>query len=109
MQCPARRLVELRGDEGTPLAPCVSVTQTRLEVAAEEHLDEVADKTQHDDAAYLGTLSLAYHLTGDTSEAIANQKIAIGLLPEGEFGVRDGLEEALATFEAVTNNGDVPD
>ncbi len=61
---------------------------------------EVAEKTGYKNAGWLDTLSLAYHLTGDTAKAIENQKKAISLLPEGESALRTGLEEALATFAA---------
>ncbi len=59
------------------------------------------DLTDHEDPAYLDTLSLAYHLTGDTAQAIENQKKAIALLPPGESSMRSPLEAALADFEAA--------
>jgi len=43
-----------------------------------------------------GTLSLAYHLTGDTAKAIETQNKAIALLPEGESDLRTTLEASLA-------------
>ncbi len=67
---------------------------------------EVAEKTGYENPGHLDTLSLAYHLTGDTAKAIENQKKAIALLPEGESPVRQALEEALAKFEAVLKRGD---
>ena len=69
--------------------------QTALHLAL-----DVAKKTGYKDPNYLDTLSLAYHLAGETAEAIENQKRAIALLPEGESALRRALEEALARFEA---------
>ena len=62
---------------------------------------EVAERTGYENPECLDTLSLAYHLTGDTAKAIETQKKAIALLPEGESATRTGLEEALAKFEAA--------
>jgi len=59
------------------------------------------DMTNHESPAYLDTLSLAYHLTGDTAKAIENQKKAIALLPPGESSLRTSLEGALADFESA--------
>ncbi len=67
---------------------------------------EVAEKTGYENPGRLDTLSLAYHLTGDTAKAIENQKKALALLPEGESGLRTGMEEALAKFEAVLKGGE---
>ena len=67
---------------------------------------ESNDLTRHENPGYLDTLSLAYHLTGDTAKAIENQKKAISLLPEGESALRTGMEEALAKFEAALEMGD---
>ncbi len=49
--------------------------------------------------AYLDTLALAQHLTGDTAVAIETQKKALLLLP-AEAG-RGPYEAALAKFEAA--------
>ena len=49
----------------------------------------------------LDTLSLAYHLTGDTAKAIENQKRAITLVPPAESELRRGMEAALADYEAA--------
>ncbi len=57
--------------------------------------------TDHQNPVYLDTLSLAYHLTGDTAKAIVNQKEAIALLPRGESSLRADVEAALAKFEAA--------
>ena len=57
--------------------------------------------SQPERANMLDTLSLAYHLTGDTTKAIENQKKAITLLPEGPSRLRTELEENLAKFEAA--------
>ena len=64
---------------------------------------EVAEKTGYENPDWLDTLSLAYHLTGDTMKAIENQKKALALLPEGESASRTVLDEALAKFEAALN------
>ena len=66
---------------------------------------EVAEKTGYENPSFLDTLSLAYHLTGDTAKAIESQRKAISLLPEGESPFRKGLEEALAKFEAALTDG----
>ena len=58
--------------------------------------------TDYRDPTYLDTLSLAYHLTGDTARAIENQRRAIALLPPGESELRTALERALDDFEAAT-------
>ena len=63
----------------------------------------VAEKTGYQDYSYLDTLSLAYHLTGDSAQAIENQKKAIALLPEGPSGTRTAMEESLAEFEAASH------
>ncbi len=60
---------------------------------------ESNDLTRHENPGYLDTLSLAYHLTGDTAKAIENQKKAIALLPEGAS--RASFEAALAKFETA--------
>ncbi|MEE9128843.1 MAG: serine/threonine-protein kinase [Phycisphaerales bacterium] len=62
---------------------------------------EANEMTQHNNPAYLDTLSLAYHLTGDTAKAIENQKKAIALLAPGESPLRSSLEKALAEFESA--------
>ncbi len=65
---------------------------------------DVAEKTGYENPGYLDTLSLAYHLTGDTAKAIETQKQAIALLPEGDSALRKSLEEALAKFEAAQDD-----
>ncbi|MCH8132582.1 MAG: hypothetical protein IIA30_08530 [Myxococcales bacterium] len=60
---------------------------------------EVNELSGHENLEYLDTLSLAYHLTGDTAKAIENQKKAIALLPPGESSTRKQFEAALAIFE----------
>ena len=54
--------------------------QTALQLALKG-----AQKKGYKDPNWLDTLSLAYHLTGDTTKAIENQRKAISLLPEGEL------------------------
>ena len=61
---------------------------------------EANDLTDHQNPNFLDTLSLAYHLTGDTAKAIENQKKAIALLPPGESSLRTSLEGTLADFES---------
>ena len=59
------------------------------------------DLTNHENPGFLDTLSLAYHLTGDTAQAVENQKKVISLLPEGESPLRASLEAALVKFEVA--------
>ena len=60
-----------------------------------------------DDAnhAYLDTLALAQHLTGDTPAAIETEKKALSLLPPDAPG-RGDYEAALAKFEAALEAAD---
>ena len=74
--------------------------QTALRLAL-----KVAEKSGYKDPDWLDTLSLAYHLTGDTTKAVENQKKAIALLPEGPSADRSYFEEVLATFEDALKNG----
>jgi tetratricopeptide (TPR) repeat protein len=57
---------------------------------------------------YLDTLSLAYHLTGDTVKAIENQRKAVNLLPPGPHPLRAELEARLAEFEAALDGSAEP-
>jgi tetratricopeptide (TPR) repeat protein len=66
--------------------------QTALQLAL-----DVAQKTDFKNPGYLDTLSLAYHLTGDTEKAIETQRGAISLLAEGAD--RSEYEEHLQEFE----------
>ncbi|MEE8467177.1 MAG: hypothetical protein V3T22_01900, partial [Planctomycetota bacterium] len=59
------------------------------------------DLSGHRDPAFLDTLALAYHLTGDTAKAIEIERRAISFLPPGESDLRAELEPALARFEAA--------
>ena len=43
----------------------------------------------------------AYHLTGDTAQAVEVQLRAISLLPPGDSDLRSALESALLRFEAA--------
>ena len=67
---------------------------------------EASEETGFENPGYLDTLSLAYHLTGDTAKAIENQRKAIALLPDGESRLRAELEENLAKFEAQLEGGE---
>ena len=67
---------------------------------------EIADRTGYENPGWLDTLSLAYHLTGDTAMAIENKKRAIALLTEEESDLRTGMEQALAKFEASLKSGE---
>ena len=49
----------------------------------------------------LDTLSLAYHLTGDTAKAIETQKRALSLVAQGDIRRRERYEGRLAEFEAA--------
>ncbi len=69
---------------------------------------EANEMTDHKIPLFLKTLSLAYHLTGDTAKAIENQKKAIALLPPGESSRRTSLETALADFEAALKDEKLP-
>ena len=55
--------------------------------------------------AFLDTLALALHLTGDTPAAIETQKKALSLLPP-DAPERGDYEAALARFEAALNQPD---
>ena len=57
--------------------------------------------TGHEDSSLLDTLALAYHLTGETAQAIEVQQRAISLLPPGDSDLRSALESALLRFEAA--------
>ena len=51
---------------------------------------------------HLDTLALAYHLTGDTAQAIETQKRAIALLPDSVDGsLRTELSHRLSGYETV--------
>jgi tetratricopeptide (TPR) repeat protein len=76
---------------------CESEEARNPQAALELALD-VAERTGRRNPGALDTLSLAYHLTGDTAKAIENQREAIALLPEGESDLRTAMEEALAKF-----------
>jgi len=69
---------------------------------------EANELTDHTNPSFLDTLSLAYHLTGDTTKAIENQKKTIALLPPGESSLRTSLETALANFEAASADTQKP-
>jgi WD40 repeat protein len=60
---------------------------------------EANETTGWQNAAYLDTLAVAYHLTGDTERAIETQRKAISLLPEDAD--RSEFEKRLAEFEAA--------
>jgi len=79
-------------------------TDSRDPYAALKLAIEVSEKTAFKKPGYLDTLSLAYHLTGDTATAIKNQRKAITLLPEGSAR-RASYEKTLAKFEAALKGG----
>ncbi len=56
--------------------------------------------TDNANPAFLDTLALAQHLTGDTPGAIETQQKALLLLPQ-DAGGRSGYEAALARYEAA--------
>ena len=76
------------------MSPPTCATQISRPLALEAN-----NLTDHKDPNFLDTLSIAYHLTGDTTKAIENQKKAISLLPPDAD--RGEYEAALATFEAA--------
>ncbi len=82
-----------------PNFPSTSVTPPGHPKAALPVALEANEMTDHKIPSYLDTLSLAYHLTGDTAKAIENQKKAISLLPADAD--RGEYEAALARFEAA--------
>ena len=61
--------------------------------------------TDDADPAYLDTLALAQHLTGDTPAAIETEKKALSLLPP-DASDRGEYEAALAKFEAALKAAD---
>lgn len=65
---------------------------------------EASERAGYKNPGYLDTLSLAYHLNGDTAKAIENQNTALALLPDGESRMRTALEESLSKFEAAQKN-----
>jgi hypothetical protein len=63
--------------------------------------------TNFANASYLDTLALAYHMTGQTSEAIETQQKAISLVAEGDTSTRAEMEERLTEYQAALK--DLPD
>jgi non-specific serine/threonine protein kinase/serine/threonine-protein kinase len=62
---------------------------------------EANNMTDRSDPQYLDTLSLAYHLTGDSATAIEIQKKAIALLPPDDSDLRAQLEDRLHDLESA--------
>jgi tetratricopeptide (TPR) repeat protein len=58
------------------------------------------EMTDFRETDYLDTLALAYHRTGDTRKAVATQRKALALLPEGD-GTRGEFEKRLGEYEAT--------
>ncbi len=55
----------------------------------------------NEEPEFLDTLSLAFHLNGQTARAIENQQRALSRLPARESRLRERLETALAEYEAA--------
>jgi tetratricopeptide (TPR) repeat protein/tRNA A-37 threonylcarbamoyl transferase component Bud32 len=53
---------------------------------------------------YLDTLALAWHSSGDTAQAAATERRALGILA-GDRPERTGIERQLAEYEALISNG----
>jgi non-specific serine/threonine protein kinase/serine/threonine-protein kinase len=62
---------------------------------------EANEMTGFEKPAYLDTLAVAYHRTGDTAKAVETQEKAISLLPADSSSLRSGLEKRLVEFEAA--------
>ena len=60
--------------------------------------------TNHENPYYVATLALAWHVNGDTKQAIDLQRKALVLLGEGEVQVRARMEARLAEFEATLDD-----
>ncbi len=59
------------------------------------------DLTNYDNAWYLDTLALAYHMTGDTARALETQQEALSLLTEDQESYRPEMEANLAKFQTA--------
>ena len=59
------------------------------------------DLTNYDNALYLDTLALAYHMTGDTAKAIETQQQALLALTHDQESRRPELQANLAKFQAA--------
>jgi len=60
-----------------------------------------ANDLTHDNASYLDTLALAYHMTGDTARALEIQQEALALLTEDQESNRSEMEATLAKYKAA--------
>ncbi|MCH8852578.1 MAG: tetratricopeptide repeat protein, partial [Planctomycetes bacterium] len=73
--------------------------------AALELARRANDLTDHDNALYLDTLALAYHMTGDTARALETQEEALSLLTEDQESNRPEMEANLAKYKAALEQG----
>lgn len=62
------------------------------------------ETTRYSNPQHLNTLSLAYHLTGDTARAVEYERKAIALLAPGDSDLRASMEKSLADFQAALEN-----
>jgi tetratricopeptide (TPR) repeat protein len=62
---------------------------------------EACETTGFQDARYLDTLALAYHLTGDTAKAVEMQELALALAPDVDARSRAELENRRSEYEAA--------
>jgi non-specific serine/threonine protein kinase/serine/threonine-protein kinase len=62
---------------------------------------EACEATGFQNAAFLDTLALAYHLTGDTAKAVETQERALSLIPEDDARSRAEFEKRRSEYEAA--------
>lgn len=62
---------------------------------------EACEATGFQDANYLDTLALAYHLTGDTAKAVETQERALSLISEDDAGIRAEFEKRRSEYQAA--------
>ena len=63
------------------------------------------DLTNYDNALYLDTLALAYHMTGDTPRSLETQQEALSLLTANQESHRPEMEANLAKYIAALEPG----
>ena len=73
-------------------------------VAALPVAKKAVEKSGGKDAGILGTLALAYFLTGDAAKAIETEEKAISLLPPGDSPLRTSLEKSRARFRLAATS-----
>ena len=63
----------------------------------------INELTDHENARYVETLALAFHLDGQPRQAVKFQRTAVTLLAEGESPRRARMEARLAEFEVAAD------